>query len=1613
MNEITLVEVSSWAGVLRWFILFFLIFITFLTIHNYRKDDGKRRRNNGLALLIITIIAMPFLILQITAKTTEDNQAIAEGEINRETLTPKQEGDVAPSFEPLNPIEDDKANDENRETPNQSNIYVHPAKKASIPKEVPKDEEAPSADPEPTPQPDPQPMATVSYKIIHKKMNIKGDGYDIAETIPATGAAGEKVTPEVKTYEGFDSPSAQEYELTDDDNQEIIYQYTRQKRVLTLVGEYIETTTPAGEYYYDTPITLRAKDRDGYSFVSWNNGATTQEITFNLTSSVSLEPSYTANQYSIIFDGNGNTSGNMSNQSVTYDTDVTLNKNQFKRENYEFVHWNTRSDDLGDSYDDEDVIHYQTVGNTTLYAIWEETNKLEFVHPGACTFHGSSATITGDECQDFAGKYYIDTGVKLYSTRNADKDFVVSFDINEYTWGNQDNKQPTFFGDKIPSGSELYDGAAPGAIIRGYNSTETGIEFSSKYNGNVNRVSNYREITGIHSVKLIRKDGALYFNINNSNIYVLLQDQSTFNQFFDLPAWFGAYPTSDLEGQQRYLTGTISNMVVRLGDVDLDTYRIEFVKNGGNMNDSEYYVEKGTAVSTLPTPTRNTYLFDGWHIANNRNSEQVQNGVIPTEDARYYALWTGDITHAKISKRSFDMLVGDEDTLTISSEITMETWTLDTEDYSIATIDQNGKITAIGTGTTNIIITGNRSGEYLSVAVTVGEPEIKVVCKVATELHSETCKSTGSCTKLGIQADTDVEYGTIPTNSTPEPGYAYDCDVNNDGIYDKNTERFYYYASNDNKAALIYSSNYEGESGAKNEKNYPYTSIEEMLPNTTTQWTNPNISIRIPKYSEITDICDSDFKNCTWIFETTRFISNTTGRSGIWLSPSYNRIHSGSSSKAPYIENKNGNNGVRPVIEVPMDSLEEPSSDRKTITFDAQGGNTLEPRLVNKGKNIGTLPTPTRENYVFDGWYTNNEFSEKVESDYAVSTDITIYAKWQREGDTFPVAFAQSGACIFNGSENNITGDECSRYHDQKYIDTGIELYNEENYKKDFEIGLTIESYTQSGQESQATFMNSKDEKGKYPGSVIRIGSGFIEIKQTIDGEHQLVKYENYQDIHEIKIVRKNGIVYYSVNNGDLIMLSDLTGEPPYTDVPVWFGASLNGNGTPFRHIKATMSNMYIKLGTYADNTTYDVSFDANGGTVNPSVKLVTIGKAVGNLPQPEARAGYTFLGWFTDKTGGTQITKNTIPAGHVTYYAHWHNGADNIVDYNAYNDAVNYYFDRIASWKSDPKATMVANLQTNFEAKGCNIASDNDSGAFISAHNYKSSNVNCGQPNAYDTGTNAALKVYLSDENRTKGNEVLYTDSGNGKISNLIPGQVYRWELASDSNTYGYVRTNANKRLLTVSGVRNIRDLGGMPVDTDGDGVIDGTTKYGVLFRGGRLGTSETVKDDMANLGVDFELSLSSDSELNGDKRLDNREVSEPGYYKINPEISDQLADYRKARATIKKAMEYVVADKTMYFHCRIGSDRTGTVAYILEGLLGVDEEARLEDYDMSHFAGYVDRTRHYDAKENNDKRFEYMRGYIGSNQEIYDWYMAESDNVEADKELIRQFKNKLVQAN
>ncbi|MFV0528240.1 MAG: InlB B-repeat-containing protein, partial [Lachnospiraceae bacterium] len=89
-----------------------------------------------------------------------------------------------------------------------------------------------------------------------------------------------------------------------------------------------------------------------------------------------------------------------------------------------------------------------------------------------------------------------------------------------------------------------------------------------------------------------------------------------------------------------------------------------------------------------------------------------------------------------------------------------------------------------------------------------------------------------------------------------------------------------------------------------------------------------------------------------------------------------------------------------------------------------------------------------------------------------------------------------------------------------------------------------------------------------------------------------------------------------------------------------WFTAATGGTEVTAATVVSTASAHTLYAQWTANK--YDVSFSGEGGTPSAATKEVTFAAAYGTLPTA-TRTGYTFKGWFTSATGGTEVTAATV----------------------------------------------------------------------------------------------------------------------------------------------------------------------------------------------------------------------------------------------------------------------------------------------------------------------------------------------------------------------------------
>ena len=216
--------------------------------------------------------------------------------------------------------------------------------------------------------------------------------------------------------------------------------------------------------------------------------------------------------------------------------------------------------------------------------------------------------------------------------------------------------------------------------------------------------------------------------------------------------------------------------------------------------------------------------------------------------------------------------------------------------------------------------------------------------------------------------------------------------------------------------------------------------------------------------------------------------------------------------------------------------------------------------------------------------------------------------------------------------------------------------------------------------------------------------------------------------------------------------------------------------------------------------------------------------------------------------------------------------------------------------------------------------------------------------------------RVIVSDDRAFSRNvTTIVPDScGIATLGNLIPQSTYYYRiLDADGNVTGSdsIRTTGMVRMINADGIHNVRDLGGWKT-TSGK-----TVRYGLLFRGTEFDGNHnihitprgisTIKNE---LGIKAELDLRRDVEISGkyysplgsDVKYDNFPIV--GYFCIINEVM--------IKDVFKVLLDNLRNKRPTYFHCFGGADRTGSIALLVLGVLGVDENSISQDYELTSFS-------------------------------------------------------------
>lgn len=195
--------------------------------------------------------------------------------------------------------------------------------------------------------------------------------------------------------------------------------------------------------------------------------------------------------------------------------------------------------------------------------------------------------------------------------------------------------------------------------------------------------------------------------------------------------------------------------------------------------------------------------------------------------------------------------------------------------------------------------------------------------------------------------------------------------------------------------------------------------------------------------------------------------------------------------------------------------------------------------------------------------------------------------------------------------------------------------------------------------------------------------------------------------------------------------------------------------------------------------------------------------------------------------------------------------------------------------------------------------------------------------------------------------------------VYNLIPNATYYYKVCGtdfDNNLIvikeGCFTTIGQVHMLKIDGLKNVRDLGGWLTP-------NGKIKYGLLFRGCELDdtgvgvelTHEGKKELFDRIRIKTDIDLRTDV---GNTKSPIGALVDYNCYPIQPYDTGLKDTITKGliKSIFEKIEEKLSKSNAIYFHCQGGRDRTGTLAFLILGVLGVSESDIAKDYELTEFA-------------------------------------------------------------
>ena len=279
-----------------------------------------------------------------------------------------------------------------------------------------------------------------------------------------------------------------------------------------------------------------------------------------------------------------------------------------------------------------------------------------------------------------------------------------------------------------------------------------------------------------------------------------------------------------------------------------------------------------------------------------------------------------------------------------------------------------------------------------------------------------------------------------------------------------------------------------------------------------------------------------------------------------------------------------------------------------SVNFDSNGGSAVASQSVKYGSKASRPTDPTRAGHTFQGWYTSRDGGARYDFNQTVTGDVTLYAHWSV--NSYTLAFDGNGG---KASESSRTVQYGSQYG-------------------------SLPTATRTGHTFQGWYT------AKSGGTKVSPSTTMGAANTTLYAHWSVNAYTLAFDGNGGKASESSRKVQYGNQYGTL-PTATRTGYA----FQGWYTARSGGS-----QVSSSTTMEAANTTVYAHWTvnTYTVSFDSNGGSAVASQSVRYGSKAT--QPANPTRAGHTFQGWYTARSGGSKYDFGTAVTGDVTLYAHW-----------------------------------------------------------------------------------------------------------------------------------------------------------------------------------------------------------------------------------------------------------------------------------------------------------------------------------------------------------------------